>query len=187
MSDARRDSLRIGKHRFVQHRAQQPVDDEARSVFHHDRCLSEPLCERDRSIDRRIAGLRPAHHLDQMHGRNRVEKMQADESVRAFCMRSEPADRDRRRVGRDDGIVRRYRVDALQDRNLERLVLGSGFDDEVATAQRFVVRRAAQPVENCAAVTGRERCLLQRALDAVRDGGARTRDALVVDVDHDDR
>ena len=119
-------------------------------------CLAEPLRERDRRIDGRVVGLLAAHDLDQMHDRDRVEEMHADEGVRESCRRGEPGNRDGRRVGGHDGIVPRHRIDALQDRNLQRLALRRRFDHEVATAQRTVVRGAAQPTERCAPVAGGE-------------------------------
>ena len=84
------------------------------------------------------------------------------------------------------GVVLRSRVDLAQDLELERLVLGRRFDDEVALAQRAVVRCAAQAAERGVALGGGELPFLHQPLEAARDRVAPFRHALVVHVEHYD-
>ena len=76
--------------------------------------------------------------------------------------------------------------DLAQDLELQRLVFGGGFDDEVAIAQRAVVRRAAQAAERRIALGSGELAFLDQPLKAAGDGVAPAGDALFVHVEHQD-
>ena len=67
--------------RFVHVRQQQPVDEEAGAVVHHDRRLAERLGVGDGGGDRGVAGLLAADHFHERHLPDRIEEVQAAEAL----------------------------------------------------------------------------------------------------------
>ena len=74
---------------------------------HLDRGLAERGAERARARARLVVGLRREHELDQVHLRDRVEHVQADEALGPAGLRRERGDRQRRRRRGQDRAVRR--------------------------------------------------------------------------------
>jgi hypothetical protein len=75
----------------------------------------------------------------------------------------------------------------LEDLHLHRLVLGRGFDDKVALAERAIIRRAGDAVQRGLLIGGGQLLLLYQPIEARRHGVAPARDRGLVDVDHRDR
>ena len=81
------DRLRLGDavvqrpDRLVDERHQDPVRDEAGEVVRDRRRLAEILGERDDRGRRLVGGLAPAHDLDELQHRHRVEEVHADHAV----------------------------------------------------------------------------------------------------------
>ena len=61
--------------RFIDHWQQNAIDDEARRAFDGDGRLAELPRKRHSCVIGRIAGLQPAHDLDERHDRHGIEEM----------------------------------------------------------------------------------------------------------------
>mmetsp|Transcript_6672 Transcript_6672/g.27854 ORF Transcript_6672/g.27854 Transcript_6672/m.27854 type:complete len:228 (+) Transcript_6672:1789-2472(+) len=76
------------------------------------------------------------HHLHQLHQRHRVEEVHAHEPLGPLHAARQGRDRDRRGIGRDDGLVGQQRLQLGEERALHVQVLDDGLDDEVGRLQR---------------------------------------------------
>src|SRR6202041_3905188 len=88
-----------------QKRNEQAVDDKASPVGGANRGLSNARCKRDCVFFYLFVGGDGAYHFNQLHHRNRIEKMEAEEAVRALSERGHLRDRKRRSIAREDGVL----------------------------------------------------------------------------------
>ena len=79
----RRDPFLQQEDRFVDHRHEDAVDDEARRVLGDHRHLAQSRDERQRSIHRLVGCLPAAHDLHQFHDRRGVHEVKSDHPVRS--------------------------------------------------------------------------------------------------------
>ena len=121
--------FRVGEHRFVQHRAQQAVHDEAGRVLDDTGVLPIRFAKALAAsmVARRSAA---AHQLDQRHEGTGLKKCRP-RSARASGRRCELRDRDGRGVGREDRVAPQ-RVGLLEDPEFQLFVLRRRFDHQVA-------------------------------------------------------
>ena len=92
--------------------------------------LPQAIISRGRaSSDGRIGGRRD-DHLDERHDRGRVEEMEPEHARRLGGRAGDRLDREGARVGREDGLGPRRRIERAQDRALGGQVLERGLDDE---------------------------------------------------------
>ena len=101
----RRDSLGIGKHRFVEHRAQQPVDDEAGASFTTTAVLPSRFASATAASTVASSVCGPRTTSTRCMAATGLKKCMPTKACGRFACRGQPANRDRRRVGRHDGIV----------------------------------------------------------------------------------
>ncbi len=112
--------------------------------------------------------------------------MHADELRGPAGHGGELRDRDRRRVGRDDGACAGEPVDLLQDAQLEVEVFGGGLHDELHRRELRVIRRSGDAGERGLAGVARDLFLLLQPLEARIDRGEAAVDGRLRDIDHDD-
>src|SRR6516164_3817591 len=74
-------SFRKDEEGFVDHRQENAIDDESRCAFDGDGRLTKLPGQRRSCVVGSITGLQPTHYLDQWHDGDRIEEMQADESL----------------------------------------------------------------------------------------------------------
>ena len=80
-------------------------------------------------------GRRTAHHLDQRHGRHRVEEVHADEPLRAAQGAGDRGDGQRRGVGGQDRIGSDHGLQLAEQAPLDGEILDDGLDHESAGAK----------------------------------------------------
>ncbi len=126
-------------------RALDAVDDEARGVGRDHRRLAHQARQvRDRVGDGRV-GHRPGNHLDERHQRHRVEEMHADDACGVRRRRGDARHRQRARVGRQDGVGNRHRVEAAERVALEVEILRDRLDHHLRHRQALEHGRRAEP------------------------------------------
>ncbi len=81
--------------RFVNHRHQHPVGDEAGEIVHLDWRLADLHRKSRHRADSLIIGLKAADNLDQLHHRDGVEEMHSDYPLGPARRRAEHRDRNR--------------------------------------------------------------------------------------------
>ncbi|MDR9060055.1 hypothetical protein FEP39_05166 [Burkholderia multivorans] len=182
----RRDPFREHEERFVDHRHENPVHDEAGRVPHADRRLVETLGQRTHGRRGRIARLQPADDLDERHQRHRVEEMHADETRRIGEQRRERGNRDRRRVRRNDRVGPCDRFDLLQNAALQLDVFGCGLDHDVDRRELRVIGRGRDACERGIARGGGELVFRHQPLEAALQRRESLLERGVRDVDHHD-
>ena len=142
------------------------IGDEVRRVLRDDDTLAESMIGKPRhALDDRAIGLGSRNDLEQMQVARRVEEMRAEPVTPEVVAASlgEGADRDARRVRRDDRSRPPRRIDAFEERALHVDALDDGFDDPVGAGDpREVVVETADRDER-RGVGGEERIRLQRA------------------------
>ena len=121
--------------RLVDHRQQDAVDDEGGKILRHRDLLAELGDELLGRFEGGVVGGDAADHLDQLHQRHRIHEMNADEALRPVGRGGKPRDRDRRRIGADDGRRLERRAERGEDLALGLLLLGRRLDDEIAVAE----------------------------------------------------
>ena len=120
-------------------------------VLHVDRQLAELLGEVAHRRERAVGGAQPAHHLDQLHRRHRVEEVHADEVAGAAHQRGQPRDRQARGVGGDDAVLADDLVEPLEDLALDLEILGRRLEHDVAALQLLERHDAADALHHASA------------------------------------
>ena len=110
--------------------------------------------------------------------------MQADEAVGALGRGGQPGNRDRRGIGGDDRIGRQQPVELLKDLDLDRLVLGRGFNHQRQTLEVVITDRSANARQRGIAIGGAHFVLLDQPLEACCHRGQALVDRGLRDVDH---
>ena len=110
-----------------------------------DRNLAQLLAELAGGVVHVAGGGDGANHLHQFHQRHRIEKVQADEALRALGRGQKLGDRDRGGIGREDGVFLHDAVERCVHLFLLVDVFDDGLDDDVAVGQVLHVSRAFEP------------------------------------------
>ncbi len=134
-----------------------------------------------------IRRLRRPHDLDERHDGDRVEEVEADETLGVRERRADLLDRQRRRVGREDRVLGDDLLDLAEHLLLDADLLEHRLDDEVAVRVLGLVGRAvherAQPVGGVAV----EAALRLELADLVVDVRQALVDARLVEVGDEHR
>jgi len=86
-----------------------------------------------------VAGELTADDLDELHDRNRVHEVHADDLTRTLRRGADHGDRDGRRIRRQNGLGLADRIEPAEELGLDGGVLDDCLDDEVAIGQRIDV------------------------------------------------
>ncbi len=155
--------------RFVDHRHQDAIGDEAGVVGCFDCRLVEPHAQlgghQHRIRRRRLA----ANQLHQRHQRHRVHEVHAQDAVGTVGSRAERRDRDRRRVRGQDHVGPRQLIEPREERLLRLAILEDGLDDVVAVGESVGVGCRREPGERCVTLGRREAALLDELSKAFLD------------------
>ncbi len=104
--------------------------------------------------------------------------MNADESLRPVGRSREPGDRDRRRIGADDGLRLQRRTQRREDLAFSVFLLGGGFDDKVAVTELFERIGRRDALERVLALLVADALAADLARQIAVDGGECGRDAV---------
>ena len=88
------DAFHQAEHRFVDHRHQDAIRDEARIIIHFDGRLPERLRDVSYILGCRVRGRESADDLDELHHRHRIHEVHADDFVGARRAPADFGDRD---------------------------------------------------------------------------------------------
>ena len=119
---------------------EQAVDDEAGRVRHLDRGLVERSAPGPRPVGQAVARALRNAELDQLHARDRVEDVKAEDAIGRSGAVAEVGDRERRGRGREVGVRRRLR-ERGEELALRVGVLGDRLDDQVAAGELLLIGR----------------------------------------------
>ncbi|AUX37149.1 uncharacterized protein SOCE836_093710 [Sorangium cellulosum] len=170
-------------HRLGAERHPQPARREAGRVVHHDRRLAQAPRHRERRRHRRLLGLEPPHHLEQLHHRRRVEEVKADRARPRPETAAELRDAQARRVRREQRPRRRRRLRPAEHLHLEVHLLGHRLDHEIGVRRRArEIRRRDEHPDHLAARLVEHLALLHEAIGRALDVLDRRADARGVDV-----
>jgi hypothetical protein len=97
--------------------------------------LVQLLHELAAGVEGRVIRRDAADQLDELHHRNRVHEVNADELFRPVGRGREPRDRNRRSVGADDRVGLQQGAEVGENLALDLLLLGGRLDDEIAVAE----------------------------------------------------
>src|SRR3984957_16578542 len=145
-----------------QKRNEQAVDDEAGPVGGANRGLSNARCKRDCVFFYLFVGGDGANYFDQLHDRNRIEKMEAEEAVRALRERGHLRNGKRRSVAREDSVLGANLVECGPQFSLGGQLLDDGFDDQIAIFQVLEAWGAVKAASTLIAIRRRERALVHQ-------------------------
>src|SRR3989338_2319554 len=139
------DALLDGAEGVQDVRHQQAVHNEAGAVQRSDRHLPQALREAEhRLLDPRV-GLDGADELDQLHEGDRVEEVQADETLRPFRGHRHFGYRQRRGVAGEDRLFLEGALESAESLLLGPQVLHHGFDHEIAILEVLVFGCSGEP------------------------------------------
>jgi hypothetical protein len=133
----------------------------------------------------RLTRLHAANHFDERQERHRIEEVHADEALGLVERRGERGDRNRRRIGRDDGVRAHHGFDLPQDADLELGVFRGRFDHDVGGGEALVVGGRLDARERRIARRRRELVLRDEAFEAAGERGDALRERGVGHVDQD--
>src|SRR3990167_385940 len=163
-------ALLQGEDGLVEHRHQNPVDHETRTVAGADRGFADALGERQGAGMASLGGFQPANHFHQGHERYRVEEMQTDKALGLTDNGRQLADRQRRGIAGDDRLAADLLADLLEDAQLQLQVLASRLDHQTGVAQAGIVATGADAPQRGGALLLAQRALVHLpakvALDA---------------------
>ena len=165
----RRDAFHQAVDRFVDHRHQHAVADEAGIVVgFHRRLVERARAFHDR-LGRGIRGLLAADDLDELHQRHRIHEVHADHAIGALGDGGDLSDRDRTGVRSQDRARRALGVELREDLLLEVGALADGLDHEIDIEDVFELGARAQARARRGLMFGRDHALFgqlgQRLLD----------------------
>src|SRR6266545_7722370 len=126
----RGDTLVHTEDRFVDHRHQHPVRDEAGRVVHYDRRLAEGFHDLESPGDGLFPSPLSPYYLDERHWGYWIHEMHADDPLGPLRLLGDFGDRYRRGVGREDRALRSQTVQLLEDVELGVGILGRSLDHE---------------------------------------------------------
>ena len=161
------------EHRFVDHRQQDAVDDEAGLILGLDDLLVEAFGKGAGAGDGFGAGGKAGDHFDQAHDRHRIEEMQADEALGIGRAGRHPGDRDRAGVRRHDRIFAQDLARRFKDLALDFLALGRGFDDQISVDHRGVIADRGDAGDGCGGFVGRDLAAADQTAQRGVDPGLR--------------
>src|SRR5579862_10068527 len=159
-------------HAVVEERDEHAVHDEAGRVAAADRLPAETLGEREcrlHDLARRPLG---ADDLDERHQWRRVEEVQPERPLRPRELSGDRADRQRRRIGRQDRVRCADAFEVREDGPLDVELLEDGLDDQVARRELGEIGRERQAGEGHVAGRALELTLLHLAAEEARDARA---------------
>ena len=157
------------EHRFVQHRQQDAIDDEAGRVERMDHRLADLPGKGFHRGHRLGRGGKAANDLHQHHDRHGVEEMDAHEPAGVGRRLRQPRDRDGGCVGRQDRVRRQDRADIAEDRALHLLALGRRLDHQLRLGQRRDLAHRPDPRQRGVGVGLADLFLLDRARQQLGD------------------
>src|SRR5690606_19740976 len=179
--DARHTTLELADR--VQHVGnQEEVHHEPGVVLRGDRHLPELPGEFEGAVERLVARGDGAHHLDQLHDRDRIEEVQAHEPVGPVRGRGHVGDGERAGVRREDRALTTKAVELPEQRVLHLEVLHDRLDDDVARSQVGHGGRERQPTQRRVPVLGTQLLLRDGAIEGFPDAPPALLDGPVVDL-----
>jgi hypothetical protein len=105
--------------------------------------------------------------LDELHPRDRVEEVQADQTPRIPKTLADALERDARGIGGEQGMLGDARLHLGEQTLLELGLLRDRLDDEVRASQTLAVRVRDQAVPGRANQSGIAQALLEEAMGAL--------------------
>ena len=135
-------------------------------------------------VVRGVAGLQAPDDFHQGHHGHGVEEVHANETVSTLSGGGQLRDRNRRGVGRDDHVGGQQTVELLQDLDLEFVVFGGGFDDQLGTLEVFVVAGALDAGQRGGFVGLTDFFFLDQTVQAAGHGGHAFGHGRVRNIDH---
>ncbi len=121
-------------HRVEEVGEEQAVDDEAGRVRNLDRGLVERRAPGPGAVGEAVAGALGDAELDQLHARDRVEDVEAEDAIGRSGAVAEVGDRERGGRRREVGVRRRL-GERSEELALRVGVLGDRLDDQVASRE----------------------------------------------------
>ena len=128
-------------------RDQEQIDEKPRGVLRSHGLLAQRLGEGKGAAVRLVRRGHRAHHLDELHQRDRVEEVESDESVAALRGGGHRGDREARCVRGEDGATPAQAVELVPEGVLELEVFGHRLENDVAPLEVAGVGGEAQPLE----------------------------------------
>ena len=125
--------------RFVDHRQQDAVDDEARLVLAQHHLLAQPFRKGHGLVGCRLRRGKAGDDLDQSHDRDRVEEVQTDKTRRIGRVVGHTGNRDRAGIGGHDRVGGEEFASLLEDRLLDLFLFGRRLDDQAGILHRRII------------------------------------------------
>ena len=148
MSSIEPDALLVGADRVEHVGDEQPVDDEPAIVAGRDRGLAELLADLEAEVDGLVGGVLGPHDLEQRHHLRRIEEVEPDHPLGPLRRVSLSRDRERGRVGGEEGVVLDDLVELAPHLELAVEVLCDRLDHEVRVGEIRVVERRRDPADH---------------------------------------
>ena len=130
---------------FIDHRDQNSVDNESRSLSYFYRSLLQAFCCCDYCVLDFIGSCDALNDLDQLHCRNRVEEVHADDLCRSGCNSRDLCDGECGCVGCQDRVVLADLVQLCEQFLFLIHVLCGRLDDQIAVCQNIKGGTAGDP------------------------------------------
>ena len=143
------------------------VDQKSRTTAHRQREPVECADRREPALNRLGSCRGAPDDLHELHPRDRVEEVQADETPRIPKTLADALERDARGIGGEQGMLGDARLHLGEQTLLELRLLRDRLDDEVGASQTLAVRVRDQPVPGCADQPWIAQALLEEAMGAL--------------------
>src|SRR5882724_2921006 len=176
-------SLVEAEDRLVDHRHQHPIGDEAGGVVYFYGSLPHLFRGRLDGVVGLLARRETADDLDQLHDRDGVHEVHADDFVRPAGGGGQAGDRDRAGVGGEDGLRRARPVELGEDLLLDLQPLDHRLDHQLRLGQGLNLPRRLHSGEGGIAGRGVELALLDQPPEALADLGHAARQGVRDHVD----
>src|SRR5712692_8564828 len=129
-------------------RHQQAVDDESGAVRGTHRYFAKLRSEGHHLLEHRGVGGNRADHLDELHHRHGIKKVQADKTSGALRGRGDFRDADRGGVAGENGFWRTDFIESGEELPFRGHLLDDGLDHQVGVAEIVDVGGPAKPAAN---------------------------------------
>lgn len=171
---------------LVQVAEEQPVRDETGPVADRHRFLAEVMGQSGDGVDGPRVGQHRGDHLDQLHGLDRGEEVQAEDPLGVRRIGGEPGDGERVGARRQDGVGPHDAVEGPEDLVLRLVRLGHDLDHQVRVGGRVEVGEGTEAGQDVLPLLLGDPLAGHRAGGGGLQGGDGLGGGGVADVDADD-